>query len=74
MNQQTTETGATMIAKAAPPVTVTTAMLAGVPVDDLIKWCTLAYVTLMLLHYVWKVSWGAYRFWVLKKRDGNDDA
>lgn len=73
MNQQTTETGAVMIAKAAPPVTVTTAMLAGIPVDTWIKWCTLAYVVLMLLHYMWKMGWGAYKFWVLKNR-GSDDA
>ncbi|HJV75471.1 MAG TPA: hypothetical protein VJ654_14690, partial [Noviherbaspirillum sp.] len=47
------ETGAVMSMKAAPPVTVTGAMLAGVAVDDWIKWATLLYVVMMITHKGW---------------------
>lgn len=42
-----------MSMKAAPPVTVTGAMLAGVAVDDWIKWATLLYVVMMITHKGW---------------------
>jgi uncharacterized membrane protein YcjF (UPF0283 family) len=64
----TAETGASMVAKATPPIAVIGAQFAGIPVDDWVKWVTLAYVVLMLLHKVWQVGYEAYRFWILKER------
>lgn len=71
LGQQTGETATTMTAKAAPPIAVLGMQLMGVAVDDWIKWITLAYVVLMLLHKVWHMGLEAYRFWVLKKRDAD---
>lgn len=70
--QQTAETGATMVAKATPPAVVIGMQLMGYTVDDWIKWITLVYVVLMALHKVWQMSWGAYKFWILKQRGGRD--
>lgn len=73
ISQSTAETGTAMAAKAAPPVVVIGAQLMGYPVDDWIKWVTLAYVVLMLLHKAWQIGWGAYKFWVLKQRGSDDE-
>jgi ABC-type uncharacterized transport system permease subunit len=69
MTQQTAETGATMTAKAAPPLAVVGANIAGWNVPDAVQWLTLAYVVLMVVHKLWQMGLEAYRFWVLKKRD-----
>lgn len=72
ITQHTTETGAAMAAKAAPPIAVVGANVAGWNVPDLVQWVTLGYVSLMLVHQAWKMGWGAYKFWVLKQR-GSDE-
>jgi hypothetical protein len=46
----TAETGATLIAKAAPPASVSLATLAGVQVSELVLWATLIYTVLMIGH------------------------
>ena len=46
----TAETGATMIAKAAPPASISLATLAGVQVSELVLWATLIYTVLMIGH------------------------
>ena len=74
LSQSTAETGTAMAAKAAPPLAVVGANILGWPVPDLVQYVTLAYVVLMLLHKVWQIGWGAYKFWVLKQRNGPDDA
>jgi Phage holin T7 family, holin superfamily II len=44
------DTGAVMAAKLAPSATVSVATLAGVPVSELVLWCTLIYTVLMVGH------------------------
>jgi hypothetical protein len=39
---------ATEVAKAAPPVTVAGATVAGLPVNELILWATLIYIVLQI--------------------------
>ena len=44
------ETGVTLIAKAAPPASVSLATLAGIQVSELVLWATLIYTVLMIGH------------------------
>lgn len=46
----TAETGVTLIAKAAPPASVSLATLAGMQVSELVLWATLIYTVLMIGH------------------------
>jgi hypothetical protein len=48
--------------KAAPPITVAGATVAGVPVNELILWATLVYLVLQIAFLV-------YRWWRLHKGD-----
>lgn len=41
-------------AKAAPPVGVSTAYLAGVPVSDLVLWLTAFYLILQIAYLLWR--------------------
>jgi hypothetical protein len=45
-----TETGAALATKAAPPVTVSLATVAGYQVSELVLWATLIYTTLLIGH------------------------
>ena len=51
----TAETGATLLAKAAPPATVSLATMAGVPVSEILLWATLFYTVLMICHKLWQI-------------------
>jgi len=51
----TTETGAAIMTKAAPPVTVSLATVAGYQVSELVLWATLIYTTLMITHKAWQM-------------------
>lgn len=46
----TAETGVTLVAKAAPPASVSLATLAGYQVSELVLWATLIYTVLMIGH------------------------
>lgn len=46
----TAETGVTLVAKAAPPASVSLATLAGIQVSELVLWATLIYTVLMIGH------------------------
>ena len=46
----TAETGVTLIAKSAPPASVSLATLAGMQVSELVLWATLIYTVLMIGH------------------------
>ena len=46
----TTETGIALVTKAAPPVTVSLATVAGYQVSELVLWATLIYTALMIGH------------------------
>jgi hypothetical protein len=45
-----TETGVALATKAAPPVTVSLATVAGYQVSELVLWTTLIYTTLLIGH------------------------
>jgi len=49
------ETGAALVTKAAPPVTVSLATVAGFQVSELVLWATLIYTTLMIGHKVYQI-------------------
>jgi hypothetical protein len=49
-HQTAAESAGTMLAKAAPPASVSIATIAGVPVSDLVLWATLIYTLLMIVH------------------------
>ena len=45
-----TETGIALVTKAAPPVSVSLATVAGYQVSELVLWATLIYTALMIGH------------------------
>lgn len=49
-HQTAAESAGTMLAKAAPPASVSIATIAGVPVSELVLWATLVYTVLMICH------------------------
>ena len=51
----TAETGIALATKAAPPVTVSLATVAGYQVSELVLWATLIYTTLMIGHKVYQI-------------------
>lgn len=53
--QAASDTGVALIAKAAPPATVSIASLAGVQVSEILVWCTLIYTVLMIGHKLWQI-------------------
>jgi len=51
------ESGAAMVAKLAPPATMSLATIAGMDVSELVLWATLIYTALMIMHklvMVWR--------------------
>lgn len=54
-HQTTAETSAAILAKAAPPATVSLASLAGYQVSEILLWCTLIYTVLMIGHKIWQI-------------------
>lgn len=53
--QHTTETGVTMAAKAAAPVSVSLATIYGYQVSELVLWATLIYTVLMIGHKILQI-------------------
>lgn len=53
--QHTAETTAAIASKAAPPVTVSIATLAGIQVSEILLWATLVYTLLMIGHKMWHI-------------------
>jgi hypothetical protein len=53
--QQTTETGVSMVTKAAAPVTVSLATVSGYAVSDILLWATLIYTILMITHKLYSM-------------------
>jgi len=51
----TTETGVALVTKAAPPVTVSLATVAGYQVSELVLWATLIYTVLMIGHKLYAI-------------------
>lgn len=54
-SQQAAESGAALVAKAAPPATVSLATLAGYQVSELLLWATLIYTVLMIGHKLYTI-------------------
>ena len=48
--QTAAESAGAMVAKAAPPASVSIATVVGVPVSELVLWATLVYTVLMICH------------------------
>lgn len=49
------ETAATIVAKIAPPATVSIASVAGFQVSELLLWATLVYTVLMICHKLYSM-------------------
>lgn len=54
-HQTTAETTAAIVAKTAPPATVSLASLAGYQVSEILLWATLIYTVLMIVHKLWQM-------------------
>lgn len=50
MQNGTVESGATLVAKVAPPASVSIATIAGYQISELVLWATLIYTVLMIVH------------------------
>ena len=50
-----TEGASAIVAKVAPPVTVSLATVAGYQVSELVLWATLIYTVLMILHKLYQI-------------------
>ncbi len=53
--QHTVESGAAIVAKATPPVTVSLATVAGYQVSEILLWATLIYTVMMIGHKLWSI-------------------
>ncbi len=64
MNQiNATESGGVVLAKLAPPASVTVASIAGLPVSELVLWVTLVYTLLMITHKLFAMYKDASAWW-----------
>jgi hypothetical protein len=54
-SQHTAESGATIIAKAAPPISVSIASVAGYQISEILLWATLIYTVLMIGHKIYVI-------------------
>lgn len=55
MSQHTAETGVGIATKAAPPVSISLATVAGYQVSELLLWATLVYTVLMIGHKLYQI-------------------
>lgn len=53
--QHATESAGAIAAKAAPPVSVSIASIAGVQVSEILLWATLIYTVLMIGHKIYQI-------------------
>jgi hypothetical protein len=54
-SEHTTEGAAAIVAKVAPPVTVSLASVAGYQVSEILIWATLIYTVLMICHKCYQI-------------------
>lgn len=54
-NEHTTEGAAAIVAKVAPPVTVSLATVSGYQVSEILIWATLIYTVLMICHKCYQI-------------------
>lgn len=55
MTEHQTETVVALASKAAPPVTVSLATVAGYQVSELVLWATLVYTVIMIGHKLFQI-------------------
>lgn len=55
LSQSTTETASGIAAKAAAPVSVSLATVAGYQVSEILLWATLVYTVLMIAHKLYSI-------------------
>jgi len=55
MSDSATETTAAIVAKVAPPASVSLATIAGIQVSELVLWATLIYTVLLISHKLWLI-------------------
>lgn len=55
MSDTTTETAGAIVAKIAPPATVSLATIMGIQVSELVLWATLIYTILLISHKIWTI-------------------
>lgn len=55
MSQETAETGIGIVTKAAPPVSVSLASVAGYQISEILLWATLLYTVLMIGHKLFQI-------------------
>lgn len=55
MSMNTSESGATVVAKLSPPASVSLATIAGYPVSDIVLWVTLFYTLLLIVQKLWQM-------------------
>jgi hypothetical protein len=53
--QTSADTATTIVAKIAPPATVSLATVLGVQVNELVLWATLIYTSLLIGHKLWSM-------------------
>lgn len=53
--QQVTESASVIVAKVAPPVTVSLATVAGFSVSEILVWATLFYTVIMIGHKMYQI-------------------
>lgn len=58
-----TESGLVVLAKLAPPTSVTLASVVGLPVSELVLWVTLIYTVLMITHKLFVMYKDASTWW-----------
>lgn len=55
MTDSHTETTAAIVAKVAPPASVSLATVMGYQVSELVLWATLIYTVLLIGHKIWAI-------------------
>lgn len=55
MTDSHAETTAAIVAKVAPPATVSLATVMGIQVSELVLWATLIYTVLLIGHKLWAI-------------------
>jgi len=53
--EHTTETATAIVAKVAPPITVSLATVYGYQVSEVVLWATLVYTVLMICHKCYQI-------------------
>lgn len=61
MSQYSAESGGAIVAKVAPPLSVSIASVYGISVSEILLWATLIYTLLMIGHKLWQIWRDVFR-------------